>query len=473
VLLTRCCAEELCDMAFLCTLMDDPVVASDGHTYNREEIQKWFKGHDTSPRTNEPFEHKILIPNMAMRQQIIAWREKHGLPIPSFGAPAKAQASGGGGGGGADAGQILKPAAVCGYSKQPLQVFCITCDKAICVSCAIDPARCQSHTMRQLASIVSSVRDVHAAWLQLREGRPHQLQAECDRVDAAAEAAHKAIREEAAELKVELQRACVGDLEGALEEQAQLLADVEVAAASPDAAVAGSEACRCLRAAATGGPRAPGEGDRGGRFEPVAAAVAAAGSAGGARARRLGWIVGAAAAAASAAGRAVGAGAVAADGLVEGQLHDLLKFLNGWLARRGGLYPGRVDGLYPGRVDEDNLLAGVEIFLSDAQVRSIDAFQQWLPLSSGYSLSNLDKFDDVYLRFLCLLKHDGIIMEQIRLFHSHRAAAASSQPAPTVTETMPPPCNPQLQEQRRHSSSSRPLPVAPSSSQFPQEQRQH
>ena len=104
-------------MAFLCTLMDDPVVASDGFTYNREEIQKWFKGHDTSPRTNEPFEHKILIPNMAMRQQIIAWREKHGLPIPSFGAPAKAQASGGGGGGGADAGQILKPAALCGYRR--------------------------------------------------------------------------------------------------------------------------------------------------------------------------------------------------------------------------------------------------------------------------------------------------------------------------------------------------------------------
>jgi hypothetical protein len=119
--------------------------------------------------------------------------------------------------------------------------------------------------MRPLASIVTSLRDVHAAWLQLRDGRPQQLQAECDRVDAAAEAAHQAIREEAAELKLELQRACVGDLEGALEEQAQLLADVEVAAASPDAAVAGSEACRCLRAAATRGPRAPGRRLAGGR----------------------------------------------------------------------------------------------------------------------------------------------------------------------------------------------------------------
>jgi hypothetical protein len=275
-------------------------MASDGFTYNREEIQNWFKEHDTSPHTNEPFEHKILTPNMVMRKQIIAWREKHGLPVPSFRAPAKAQASGGGsgGGGGGNASQILKPAALCGYSKQPLLVFCITCDKAICVSCAIDPARCQSHTMRQLASIVSSVRDVHAAWLHLREGRPHQLQAETERVTAAADAAielfTREIREEEAELKLELQRACVGDLEGALEEQAQLLADVEVAAASPDAAVAGSEACRCLRAAATGGPRAPGERDRGGRFEPAAAAAAAGGGGGGGggggRARRLGRI---------------------------------------------------------------------------------------------------------------------------------------------------------------------------------------
>ena len=124
------------------------------------------------------------------------------------------------------------------------------------------------------------MRDVHAAWLHLREGRPHQLQAETERVTAAADAAielfTREIREEEAELKVELQRACVGDLEGALEEQAQLLADVEVAAASPDAAVAGSEACRCLRAAATRAPRAPGESDRGGRFEPPAAVAAAA-----------------------------------------------------------------------------------------------------------------------------------------------------------------------------------------------------
>jgi hypothetical protein len=251
-----------------------------------------------------------------MRKQIVARREKHGLPVSLFGAPAKAQASGGGGGGCAGAGQMLKPAAVCGFSKQSLLVFCVTCDKAICVSCAIDPARCHSYTMRQLASIVSSVRNVHAAWLQLREGWPQQLQAECDRVDAPAEAAIQSIQKEAAELKVVLQRACVGNLEDALEEQAQLLVDVQVVAASPDAAVAGSEACCCLRAAATRGPRAPDERDMGGRFEPAGgAAASSAGNgsdgAGSLRARRLGRIV---VGAAAVAGRAGGVGAVAAVG---------------------------------------------------------------------------------------------------------------------------------------------------------------
>ena len=95
-----------------------------------------------------------------------------------------------------------------------------------------------------------------------------------ERVDAAAEAAIESftreVRQEQAELKAELQRACVGDLEGTLQEQAQLLADVEIAAASPEAGVAGSEACRCLRTAATRGPLAPGAGAGGGRFEAVA-----------------------------------------------------------------------------------------------------------------------------------------------------------------------------------------------------------
>jgi len=59
----------------------------------------------------------------------------------------------------------------------------------------------------------------------------------------------------------------------------------------PDAAVAGSEVCRCLATAVTRGPRLPDDLAGGGKFEAASAAAVA----GGARAGRLGRIVGAAA----------------------------------------------------------------------------------------------------------------------------------------------------------------------------------
>jgi hypothetical protein len=283
--LTLLVSDELKDMAFDCTLMDDPVVAADGHTYNRAQIELWLTQHDTSPLTSEPLEHKILTPNIAMRKQINAWREEHGFPALSFAKPVKAQAQGGGGAaaGGGGGAAILKPAAVCAFSKKPLQAYCITCRKSICVNCLTDPERCKLHNTRPLDGILSGIRDTHAAWVQVREGRPQQLQAECERVDAAADAAVQAIREEAAGLKLELQRACVDDLDGHIEEQAQLLADVEVAVASPDAAVADSEASRCLLAAATRAARPPPPDAGGGRFEAAAAEAV--------RVRRLGRIV--------------------------------------------------------------------------------------------------------------------------------------------------------------------------------------
>ncbi len=48
-------------MHFQCQLLVDPVIAADGFTYEREAIELWLQGHDTSPRTNQPLEHKILI----------------------------------------------------------------------------------------------------------------------------------------------------------------------------------------------------------------------------------------------------------------------------------------------------------------------------------------------------------------------------------------------------------------------------
>jgi hypothetical protein len=38
--------DDLCDMAFSCELMEDPVVAADGFTYNRKEIADWLVKHN-------------------------------------------------------------------------------------------------------------------------------------------------------------------------------------------------------------------------------------------------------------------------------------------------------------------------------------------------------------------------------------------------------------------------------------------
>lgn len=58
-------------------LMVDPVMAYDGHTYEREAIERWLKRQQTSPKTGEPLASTILLPNHAMRGQIIEWLEQH------------------------------------------------------------------------------------------------------------------------------------------------------------------------------------------------------------------------------------------------------------------------------------------------------------------------------------------------------------------------------------------------------------
>jgi hypothetical protein len=141
---------------------------------------------------------------------------------------------------------------------------------SICTNCVIDSSRCKSHNTRPFDAILSGIRDTHAAWVALLEGRPEKVQAECNRVTAAADAAVQAIRAEEADLKQQLQRVFVDELDDVIREQA----DVEFAAASSRAAVADSEESRCLLAAATREPRPPPPGAGGEKFE-VAAAVPA------------------------------------------------------------------------------------------------------------------------------------------------------------------------------------------------------
>ena len=58
-------------------LMEDPVTAADGFSYERTSIEQWFKkGHRTSPKTGAQLLHTNLTPNQTLRSIIIEFKEK-------------------------------------------------------------------------------------------------------------------------------------------------------------------------------------------------------------------------------------------------------------------------------------------------------------------------------------------------------------------------------------------------------------
>lgn len=59
-----------------CEPMVDPVVATDGFTYERIEIETWLDTNSTSPYTRDPIPSKRLIPNRIMKQQIDDWLDE-------------------------------------------------------------------------------------------------------------------------------------------------------------------------------------------------------------------------------------------------------------------------------------------------------------------------------------------------------------------------------------------------------------
>ena len=60
-----------------CERMVEPVFASDGHTYEREQIQQWFDLHNTtSPKTGETLTSLVLTSNIGLKTQIMEWKEK-------------------------------------------------------------------------------------------------------------------------------------------------------------------------------------------------------------------------------------------------------------------------------------------------------------------------------------------------------------------------------------------------------------
>jgi hypothetical protein len=68
-------AAEVVPPSFCCPItherMNDPVIAADGHTYERVAIARWLRHHATSPSTNLPLKHRGVIPNHSLRSAIL------------------------------------------------------------------------------------------------------------------------------------------------------------------------------------------------------------------------------------------------------------------------------------------------------------------------------------------------------------------------------------------------------------------
>lgn len=56
--------------------MRDPVVLSDGHSYERAHIERWLQQHNTSPVSGAPLESMVVFPNHALRNAIQEYFEQ-------------------------------------------------------------------------------------------------------------------------------------------------------------------------------------------------------------------------------------------------------------------------------------------------------------------------------------------------------------------------------------------------------------
>lgn len=79
---------------FMCPIVHErmmqPVLAADGHTYEREAIETWVQMHSTSPMTGAPLAHRYLTDNFALRHLMDIYAER---PAPSLRGLAPGAAS--------------------------------------------------------------------------------------------------------------------------------------------------------------------------------------------------------------------------------------------------------------------------------------------------------------------------------------------------------------------------------------------
>lgn len=82
--------EYLCPISM--DIMTDPVIASDGQTYNRPALLQWLQVRQISPLTNQPITNSGIVTNYALRAAIERWMaQNQGRQISAGPAPAKSR----------------------------------------------------------------------------------------------------------------------------------------------------------------------------------------------------------------------------------------------------------------------------------------------------------------------------------------------------------------------------------------------
>lgn len=67
--------------------MGDPVVAADGHTYERRAIERWLRTRRTSPMTGQALRSRQVTDNFTLRSMIREFVEFHTMPHGRAGSP--------------------------------------------------------------------------------------------------------------------------------------------------------------------------------------------------------------------------------------------------------------------------------------------------------------------------------------------------------------------------------------------------
>jgi hypothetical protein len=238
-----------------------------------------IKTHSTSPRTGDPLQHNFLIPNHDKRQQIAAWCEENGVPVPvapklaEVDAPPPAVQP-----------QLQKPVVTCQrHPKEQLRVFCVDCNCAVCVLCAVDVDLCKSHATKAFDPLIEELKTDREGWARAQRECDEGAEQLCAAIQADGDTKIRVytqtIKAQVVQLQQQVRSAAaarstaIGAILLKRQEREELVAG---AAVSPQVAVKGSAAAAVV-ASALGRARAPIPPASAAEFRAAAAPAAAVG----------------------------------------------------------------------------------------------------------------------------------------------------------------------------------------------------